>query len=156
DLARGISTKLIGRHPHVCAGVEVAEADEDTARWEQLKKAEKGRASVMDGIPAALPALLYATKVQKKAASQGVDWRTLVAGDAALSETGRRLLDVVDAARAAGYDLETELRIAAERLRDRFRALESSAGADGDATRSSWHPARRWTADARSPAHSRK
>jgi tetrapyrrole methylase family protein/MazG family protein len=137
DVARGISTKLIGRHPHVFAGVEVADADEVAARWEQLKKAEKGRASVMDGIPAALPALLYATKVQKKAASQGVDWRTLVAGDAALSETGRRLLDVVDAARAAGDDPETELRIAAERLRDRFRALESSAGADGDATRSS-------------------
>jgi tetrapyrrole methylase family protein/MazG family protein len=137
DVARGISTKLIGRHPHVFAGVEVADADEVAARWEQLKKAEKGRVSVMDGIPAALPALLYATKVQKKAASQGVDWRTLVADDAALSETGRRLLDAVDAARAAGDDPETELRIAAERLRDRFRALESSAGAEGDATRSS-------------------
>lgn len=137
DVARGVSTKLIGRHPHVFAGVEVADADEVAARWEQLKKAEKGRASVMDGIPAALPALLYATKVQKKAASEGVDWRTLVAGDPALSDTGRRLLDAVDAARAAGDDPETELRLAAEHLRDRFRALEQPEDADGDATRSS-------------------
>jgi tetrapyrrole methylase family protein/MazG family protein len=127
DVARGISTKLVGRHPHVFAGVEVAGPDEVAARWEQLKKAEKGRASVMDGIPAALPALLYAAKVQKKADSQGVDWRTLVAGDADLSDTGRRLLDLVDAARAAGEDAETELRIAAEHVRDRYRIHEAAA-----------------------------
>lgn len=127
DVARGISTKLVGRHPHVFAGVEVAGADEVAARWEQLKQAEKGRASVMDGIPAALPALLYAAKVQKKAESQGVDWRALVAGDAALSDTGRRLLDLVDAARSAGEDAETELRIAAEHVRDRYRAHEAAA-----------------------------
>jgi XTP/dITP diphosphohydrolase len=78
----------------------------------------------MDGIPATLPALLYALKVQRKASSQGVDWRTLVEGDYALGDTGRRLLDLVDDARAAGDDPETELRIAAEHLRDRFRQLE--------------------------------
>ena len=125
DVARGISTKLVGRHPHVFGDVEVADADEVAARWEQLKQAEKGRASVMDGIPAALPALLYASKVQKRAAAEGVDWRTLVDGDA-VSDTGRRLLEVVDAARAAGEDAETELRIAAEGVRDRFRAREPS------------------------------
>src|SRR5690606_31403318 len=116
DVARGIATKLVGRHPHVFAGAEVADADEVAARWEQLKQAEKGRASVMDGIPAALPALLYAAKVQKKAASQGVDWRTLLAGDAAVGDTGRRLLEAVDRARQAGEDPETELRIAAEHV----------------------------------------
>jgi tetrapyrrole methylase family protein/MazG family protein len=126
DVARGISTKLIGRHPHVFAGVDVEDADEVAARWEQLKQAEKGRASVMDGIPDALPALLYASKVQKKAASQGVDWRSLLAGDADLGDTGRRLLEAVDAARLAGDDAETELRIAAEHVRDRYRAHESA------------------------------
>jgi tetrapyrrole methylase family protein / MazG family protein len=131
DVARGISTKLIGRHPHVFAGVEVSGADEVAANWERLKKAEKGRASVMDGIPAALPALLYATKVQRKAASQGVDWRELVADDAALGESGRLLLAAVDAVHRSGDDAESELRIAAEHVRDRFRAHEAS-GAPGE------------------------
>ena len=126
DVARGISTKLVGRHPHVFGDVEVADADEVAARWEQLKQAEKGRASVMDGIPAALPALLYASKVQRRAAAEGVDWRSLLAGDAAVGDTGRRLLEVVDAARAAGEDAETELRIAAEAVRDRFWTGEPS------------------------------
>ena len=49
---------------------------------------EKGRASVMDGIPAALPALAYAAKVQKKAESQGVAWRTLL-GDGPRTTLGR-------------------------------------------------------------------
>jgi uncharacterized protein YabN with tetrapyrrole methylase and pyrophosphatase domain len=79
----------------------------------------------MDGIPEALPALLYALKVQKKASSQGVDWRTLVDDDGdAAGDTGRRLLELVDAARARGDDPETELRIAAEVVRDRFRQQE--------------------------------
>ena len=133
DVARGVSAKLVGRHPHVFAGATAGSAEEVAARWEQLKKAEKGRASVMDGIPDALPALLYASKVQKKAASQGVDWRELLAGDAAVSDIGRRLLDVVDAARAAGDDAETELRIAAEHVRDRYESAEvpHSAARDG-------------------------
>ena len=124
DVAEGVSTKLIGRHPHVFGDAAYASADEVAAHWEQLKKAEKGRASVMDGIPAALPALLYAHKVQRKAASQGVDWRELVAGDDRLGETAWRLLDAVAAAGEAGDDAETELRIAAEHVRDRFRAQE--------------------------------
>jgi tetrapyrrole methylase family protein / MazG family protein len=124
DVVRGISDKLVGRHPHVFGDVTVDGADEVAARWERLKKAEKGRASVMDGIPATLPALAYALKVQRKAASQGVDWRALLEGDGAPGALGRRLLDVVDDARTAGEDPETELRVAAEMLRDRFRRSE--------------------------------
>jgi tetrapyrrole methylase family protein / MazG family protein len=124
DVVRGISDKLVGRHPHVFGDVTVDSADEVAERWERLKKAEKGRASVMDGIPATLPALAYALKVQRKAASQGVDWRALLAGDGAPGDLGRRLLDVVDDARTAGDDPETELRVAAEVLRDRFRRAE--------------------------------
>ena len=124
DVIRGISDKLVGRHPHVFGDVTVEGADEVAERWERLKQAEKGRSSVMDGIPATLPALAYALKVQRKSASLGVDWRTLVEGDDALGELGRRLLDVVDDARLAGEDPETELRIAAEVVRDRFRQSE--------------------------------
>jgi tetrapyrrole methylase family protein/MazG family protein len=124
DVIRGISDKLVGRHPHVFGDVTVEGADEVAERWERLKQAEKGRSSVMDGIPATLPALAYAMKVQRKSASLGVDWRTLLEGDDALGELGRRLLDVVDDARLAGEDPETELRIAAEVVRDRFRQSE--------------------------------
>ena len=117
DVARGIATKLIGRHPHVFGDATAESADEVASRWEQLKKDEKGRASVMDGIPVALPALLFASKVQKKASSQGVDWRDLVGDAGALTEPGRRLLDVVDEVRLTGEDPETELRLAAEQVR---------------------------------------
>jgi tetrapyrrole methylase family protein / MazG family protein len=126
DVARGVSAKLVGRHPHVFGDAVVGSAEDVADGWEQLKRAEKGRSSVMDGIPEALPALLYATKVQRKAESQGVDWRALVAGDEVrLGPTARRLLEAVDEARSAGDDPETELRIAAEVVRDRFREQES-------------------------------
>jgi tetrapyrrole methylase family protein / MazG family protein len=93
DVARGIDEKLIRRHPHVFGDVEATSIAELSASWEQNKRLEKGRASVMDGIPATLPALLYALKVQKKARSAGVEWRDLAdPGD----EIGRRLLDLVD------------------------------------------------------------
>ena len=122
DVARGVSTKLIGRHPHVFGDAPADDAEALAAQWERAKVAEKGRASVMDGIPAALPALLYAQKVQRKAASQGVDWRSLLDGDARLSATARALLDAVAAADRAGDDAETELRLGAEHVRDRFQA----------------------------------
>ncbi|MGH9210338.1 MAG: MazG family protein [Acidimicrobiales bacterium] len=124
DVARGISEKLIGRHPHVFGDVDAATADEVVTNWEQIKKAEKGRASVMDGIPVGLPALLYALKVQKRAAVEDVDWRDLVAegnGAPAPDDLGYRLLSLVDEARRAGEDPESELRTAAEGIRDRFR-----------------------------------
>ena len=72
DVARGIHDKLYARHPHVFEpGAAATDVAQLTVDWERRKVEEKGRASVMDGIPAALPALAYAAKVQKKAASQG-------------------------------------------------------------------------------------
>jgi tetrapyrrole methylase family protein / MazG family protein len=76
DVARTLHDKLVLRHPHVF-GDAVAETPEDVAsRWEVLKKAEKGRTSVTDGIPAALPALALAAKLQRKAESLGMDTAT--------------------------------------------------------------------------------
>jgi tetrapyrrole methylase family protein/MazG family protein len=135
DVARGINDKLVHRHPHVFGDAEATTAAELTVSWEQAKKLEKGRESVMDGIPATLPALLYALKVQKRAASEGVDWRDLADADADPGAGddpgpgvggddgfGLRLLGLVDEARAAGVDPESALRIAAERVRDRYRS----------------------------------
>jgi tetrapyrrole methylase family protein/MazG family protein len=126
DVARGIHDKLRARHPHV---FDPQPGANDTAHlaseWERRKVLEKGRSSVMDGIPAALPALAYAAKVQKKAASQGVDWRTLPGLD---PDTGEgRLLHLIDEARAGGTDPETALRSATSALRDAFIAAEQAA-----------------------------
>jgi tetrapyrrole methylase family protein/MazG family protein len=114
DVARGIHDKLVARHPHVFAG---ADASDLPATWEQLKKAEKGRESVFDGIPAALPALLFALKVQRKAAGIGLDPATLVTG----VDIGARLWALVDEARAAGIDSESALRATASSARDAAR-----------------------------------
>jgi tetrapyrrole methylase family protein/MazG family protein len=121
DVARGIHDKLYDRHPHVFdpqpGGTDVAAL---TVEWERRKVEEKGRQSVMDGIPPALPALAYAAKVQKKAASQGVDWRTLLGEPP--GSLAAQLLELVDEARARGTDPETELRAATSRLRRAFVA----------------------------------
>jgi XTP/dITP diphosphohydrolase len=63
DVAAGIVAKLVSRHPHVFAGVEVANAAEVERNWEALKATEKARRSPVDGIPPGLPALLLADKV---------------------------------------------------------------------------------------------
>ena len=116
DVARGIHDKLHARHPHVF-DPEAAPTDvgQLTVDWERRKVVEKGRASVMDGIPAALPALAYALKVQKKAASQGVDWRGLPGLEP--GSLAVRLLELVDEARTTGVDPEHALRMATGRLR---------------------------------------
>jgi tetrapyrrole methylase family protein/MazG family protein len=117
DVARGIHDKLVHRHPHVFAGVDVDGTDEVIRNWEQIKKAEKGRTSVMEGIPGNLPALLYAHKVLRKASSLGVETSPAsgVTDDRAL---GDLLLSIVDAARRAELDPEAALRAAAARVRD--------------------------------------
>jgi len=72
DVARGVHDKLVHRHPHVFGDVEAASADEVRANWEEIKREEKGRSSVTEGIPADLPALLLSTKLQRKALSVGM------------------------------------------------------------------------------------
>jgi XTP/dITP diphosphohydrolase len=101
----------------VFAGLDVADADEVNRNWETLKTAEKGRASVLDGIPPALPALALAEKVVGRAARVGV-----VPVDT--GAPGDRLLALVVEARAAGMDPEQELRDAVRRLVDAIRAAE--------------------------------
>jgi tetrapyrrole methylase family protein/MazG family protein len=119
DVARGIHDKLYARHPHVFdPSVGATDVAQLTVDWERAKVREKGRASVMDGIPAALPALAYALKVQKKAAAESVAWQDLPGVEQA--SLAGRLLALVDDARTAGLDPEQELRAATLRLRDAF------------------------------------
>ena len=72
DVARGVHDKLVSRHPHVFGDVTAETADDVAANWEALKRAEKGRTSVTEGIPASLPALALAAKLQRKAAAVGM------------------------------------------------------------------------------------
>jgi tetrapyrrole methylase family protein / MazG family protein len=141
DVARRVHDKLELRHPHVFGAVEVEGAEDVVRNWEAIKQAEKGRESVFEGIPAHLPALLYALKVQKKAASL-VDRGVVVPRPADLDDAvarvvaapgddavGAVLLAVVDLARRAGIDPEAALRAVATQVRDDARRSEQ--GADG-------------------------
>jgi uncharacterized protein YabN with tetrapyrrole methylase and pyrophosphatase domain len=120
DVARGIHDKLERRHPHVFGDLHAASSDEVLSNWEQIKKAEKGRDSVMDGIPKALPALAYAYKVLGKA--QGaVD----VPDTPATDDIGAQLLALVAKARDADVDPEDALRRSAAEFVERFRAQEA-------------------------------
>ncbi len=125
DVAQGIHDKLFERHPHVYGDVE-ATLEDLPAQWEAAKKLEKSRDSVMDGIPAALPALLYATKVQKKAAAIGhrvPDSGSLEAADEAA--IGELLFSAVALARELGIDAESALRQRAVAFADEVRDTES-------------------------------
>lgn len=121
DVARGIHDKLHARHPHVFGGAEAADADAVAAGWEQAKRAEKGRESVMEGIPRALPGLLYAHKVLSKAERIGAPTPEPVDPE---GELGAALLGLVAHARARGIDAEAALRAATGRLRAEAMAFE--------------------------------
>ena len=132
----------MARHPHVFGDVEAPDADAVRGMWDAIKLQEKGRDSVMDGIPRTLPALLSAVKVQKRAAAAG-----LLAGDSARGEFGETeralaefradrsehsfgelLLAVVELGRRLKVDPEDALRSATERAQRRYRALEQADG----------------------------
>ena len=140
DVARGIHDKLVHRHPHVFGDVVADTAGQVVANWDRIKTAEKGRSSVMDGIPSALPSLLHAAKVQRRAASLGFDWESVegaypkVAEEleelrAAPSEDelGDLLFAVVNVARHLGFDPESALRGASAKFSGRFTEVEGLA-----------------------------
>jgi ATP diphosphatase len=146
DVARSISDKLEARHPHIFAGAE-APGEARDERWEALKaaeRAEKGATSAMDGVAVALPALLRAQKLQKRAARVGFDWPDVVGpgdklaeeirelaeapADKRLEEAGDLLFAAVNLVRAHGLKAEEALRAANDKFERRFRAMEALAG----------------------------
>ena len=158
DVARGIHDKLVGRHPHVFGDLSVDSAEQVMTNWERIKRAEKGRESVMDGVPGNLPALHHANKVQRKAASVGFDWEDVsgpldkvaeelgevraalaahptgpgqVADHHVKAELGDLLFAAVNVARHAGVDPEAALRASTAEFVRRFRLVEERAAAQG-------------------------
>lgn len=133
DVADGIIAKLIRRHPHVFADAQADTAAQVEANWHAIKAQEKGRESVTEGIPSALPALTHAGKVLSRSA--GVpDLPALArsaAAEAALQDVGDEtafgdlLLALVAAGRQRDLDAETALRKASRRRVDEIRAAEA-------------------------------
>ena len=150
DVARRLVEKLVHRHPHVFGEVEVAGSDEVLTNWEKLK-AEEGapaRAAVDDDIPATLPALARAAKVQRRAAGWGFEWRSSEAAMIALrdeieelasaaaptdieGELGDVLFATVALARKLGVDAETALRRTTRGFADRYERVMASAAERG-------------------------
>ena len=150
DVAKRLIEKLVHRHPHVFGDVEVSGSEEVLTNWEKLK-AEEGtgpRRGVEEEIPATLPALARAAKVQRRAAGWGIEWGSPEAAVAALREEvgelsgasddaerqiGEVLFAAVAAARKLGVDAESALRRStrgfAERY-ERYRALAEERGLD--------------------------
>lgn len=137
DVATGIVDKLVARHPHVFGDAEATTPVEVEARWAELKRAQKGRTSAVDGVPLAQPALSLAAALMSRAERAGVAVTVpgppLPAGAAASPEAvGELLLGVVALARAHGVDAEAALREAARGYAGRVRAVEARGdGADG-------------------------
>ena len=148
DVARAICDKMEARHPHVFANTLTdTPAVEREVRWEAIKAQErsaKGADSAMDGIARALPALLRAEKLQKRAARHGFDWPD-PSGPAAklaeevqeladappqdrLEEAGDLLFAAVNVVRAYGIAPEDALRAANEKFETRYRSMEALAG----------------------------
>jgi MazG family protein len=143
DVARGIVEKLIRRHPHVFGEVEVAGADEVLINWERIKAEEKGEKPLEDDIPVTLPALARASKVQRRAAGWGFEWRSEASAlealkeevgeleshtgaDNAEQEIGDVLFATVAVARKLGVDPETALRRTIRGFADRYERFRTT------------------------------
>jgi len=152
DVTTAIVRKMIYRHAHIFGDVHCDTAEEVTASWEQLKKVEKGlttQSSVLADVSAGLPALMRASKVQKKAAQVGFDWddalgalpkvheeadevlEELKAGRDPGEELGDLLFSCVNVARLAGQEPELLLKAATEKFIRRFTAMENLIISDG-------------------------
>lgn len=131
DVAGRLVDKLVRRHPHVFAETVVSGVAEVEANWEQIKKAEKRRGSVVDGIPAGQPALSLADSVIGRALRAEATLSVPVPrGDVVYTEEtlGEVLFALVAAARAGGLDAERALRA---RVRREIAALRSAEAPPG-------------------------
>ncbi|HSV97621.1 MAG TPA: nucleoside triphosphate pyrophosphohydrolase [Spirochaetota bacterium] len=156
DVARGIVEKLVYRHPHVFGGEKASSANEVIERWESIKKKEKEhRESILEGVPAHLPSLLKAYRVQQKVSRVGFDWEKTEDVIAKLDEEvaefkealsskpdegwtarmedemGDILFSMVNIARFLDINAEDALNRTVNKFINRFRTLEKEASARG-------------------------
>lgn len=152
DVLRGVHTKIVSRHPHVFGELDLKDAQDVLNNWERLKAAErqsKGEKEkgLLDGVPAALPALLQAQTYQERAARVGFDWPNVkgvldklyeewkefneAPTERQSEELGDLLFAAVNLARWYSIDAEDALREANARFKKRFAVIESAARSEG-------------------------
>lgn len=144
DIIRGITSKMIERHPHVFGDEKAKSASDVNVIWDKQKSKEKTRESVLDAVPKSLPALLRAKKLQDKAAKVGFEWKKLddvldkleeelgelreavQSGDLKdkQEEFGDLLFVLVNFARMNDIDAEDALRQCSDKFERRFRGIE--------------------------------
>ncbi len=154
DVCRGITEKLVRRHPHVWGEAPAADPDAARASWDRVKvgeRADRGDPSMLGGIPPSLPSLPTAAKLGQRASQVGFDWpdapsvrpkldeelqeldEAIATGQASAieHEIGDVLFTVVNLARHLKVDPDLALRRANARFRHRFGAIERSLAGDG-------------------------
>ncbi len=155
-VAEGVVAKLERRHPHVFGDARVDSAAAQSVAWEKLKAGERRAAGAeprfLAGVGTAMPAMLRAHKLQKRAASVGFDWTepgpvlakveeelgeikaAMAAGSPAqviAGEVGDLLFAVINCARHLGVDPELALRSTNSKFEQRFDAIEAELKARG-------------------------
>lgn len=145
DVTAGIADKMVARHPHVFGEERVTSAEAQTENWEAIKARERGGSGALAGVARALPALMRAQKLQKRAARVGFDWPSAdgprekifeelgeieraVSDAEREAEAGDLLFAAVNFIRHLGVDAEVALRAANLRFERRFAFVEGEAG----------------------------
>jgi len=145
DVLNAINSKLVRRHPHVFGELSLHDADAVKMNWERIKKVEKQeRISVLEGIPRALPGLIFAQRTQEKAASVGFDWEDHLPvldklqeetaelnealaennHDQIREEVGDLLFTLVNLARKLHIDAESAVKETTRKFTKRFQYIE--------------------------------
>lgn len=147
DVCHSICDKLVERHPHIYAEVEVADEEDVKRNWEQIKLKEKGKTSVLQGVPVSLPAMVKANRIQDKVAGVGFDWEypelvyqkveeeldelqaEIANGDADAieSEFGDVLFSMINYARFLKINPENALERTNKKFIKRFQYLEAKS-----------------------------
>jgi tetrapyrrole methylase family protein/MazG family protein len=143
-VAGSIHEKLVRRHPHVFGDATAATPGAVKQRWEELKTEQEGREGIFHHVPETLPSLLYAQKVQRRAATIGFEYPDLAGAFGDLDdeveelraepsgdELGDVLFATVNVARHLGVDPELELRQASRRFVERVDRAAELAAAEG-------------------------
>jgi tetrapyrrole methylase family protein / MazG family protein len=181
DSVQSVIDKLIRRHPHVFTPEgdplpknTTITASGVKAQWDDIKQEERAAAgqpekTTLSGIPRALPALLRADQLSRKAASVGFDWQRAAvttrgrSSDEAEEELGDLLFALANLARKMGISPEQALRRANDKFQDRFEHMERAAHADGQTLGqlspadldARWNAAKRVTGNTKSTKHTK-
>lgn len=151
DVVADISAKIYRRHPHVFGDAEAGTPQEVHATWDRIKRTERSDkgAGLLDGVPHALPALMMAQTISRKAVAAGFEWESLEGvwekfdeeveelratepgSPEAEDELGDVLFTVVNLARKQGIDAETALRGTCDKFKTRWAAMEAGAAEQG-------------------------